>query len=101
MRDIQEVKGAVLAIEASLSMAQPGDLILVQADTVDETINFMREKLVQPQHAREIVLAEATLDLESAPTPESRQHAPSVAAPVGTAHSNGHKLHEELAQVVD
>jgi len=101
VRDIQEVKGAVLAIEASLSMAQPGDLVLVQADTVDETINFMREKLVQPQHAREIVLAEATLDLESAPTPESRQHAPSVAAPVGAAHSNGHKLHEELAQVVD
>ena len=48
------------AIEASLAMAQPGDLLLVQADTVDETIDFMRERLVQPQHAREIVLADTT-----------------------------------------
>jgi cyanophycin synthetase len=64
VRDIQEIRGAVLAVEASLSMAQPGDLLLIQADTVDETMDFMREKLLKPQHAREIQMIEAAPDSE-------------------------------------
>ncbi|MDX1964023.1 MAG: cyanophycin synthetase [Pirellulales bacterium] len=55
VRDIREIRGAVTAVEAALAMAQPGDLLLIQADTIDETVAFMREKLLAPQHAREVV----------------------------------------------
>jgi cyanophycin synthetase len=42
---IDEVRGAVPAVEAALQSAQPGDLLLIQADTIDETVDFMRQYL--------------------------------------------------------
>ena len=36
-KQIDEIRGADAAVEFALRRAQPGDLILVQADTVDET----------------------------------------------------------------
>jgi cyanophycin synthetase len=39
---IEELHGADAAVEAALRTAQPGDLMLVQADTVDETMQFIR-----------------------------------------------------------
>ena len=39
---IEELHGADAAVEAALRTAQPGDLMLVQADTVDETVQFIR-----------------------------------------------------------
>jgi cyanophycin synthetase len=41
-KQIDEVRGADAAVEFVLRRAQPGDLILVQADTVDETVAFIR-----------------------------------------------------------
>jgi cyanophycin synthetase len=39
---IDEVHGADVAVEFALRGAKPGDLILIQADTVDETVSFIR-----------------------------------------------------------
>jgi cyanophycin synthetase len=39
---IDEIRGANPAVEFVLKRAQPGDLILIQADTVDETVSFIR-----------------------------------------------------------
>ncbi len=40
VRQIDEIRGADAAVEFALRGAKPGDLILVQADTVDETVQF-------------------------------------------------------------
>jgi len=42
VRQIDEIRGADAAVEFALRRAQTGDLILVQADTVDETVSFIR-----------------------------------------------------------
>ena len=39
---IDEIRGADAAVEFALRQAGPGDLLLVQADTVDETVSFIR-----------------------------------------------------------
>jgi len=45
VKEIEEVRGAVAAVEAALRSAQPGELLLVQADTIDETVDFVRRYL--------------------------------------------------------
>jgi cyanophycin synthetase len=45
VRQIEEVRGAVKSVETALQSAQPGDLLLIQADTIDETVDFMRRYL--------------------------------------------------------
>lgn len=45
--EIHEVQGALAAVELGLSYARPGELILLQADEIDETVAFMRKYLAQ------------------------------------------------------
>jgi cyanophycin synthetase len=59
VRRIDEVRGADAAVEFALRGAKPGDLILVQADTVDETVSFIRRYL-------EAIAPEPLLDEPSA-----------------------------------
>ena len=44
-QQIEEINGAVKAVERALSTQRPGELMLIQADTVDETVNYLREYL--------------------------------------------------------
>ena len=44
-QQIEEITGAVKAVERALSTQRPGELMLIQADTVDETVNYLREYL--------------------------------------------------------
>jgi cyanophycin synthetase len=44
-KQIEEIHGAVKAVEAALKAARPGDLLMVQADAIDETVNFIRRYL--------------------------------------------------------
>jgi cyanophycin synthetase len=41
-REIVEIAGATLAAEAALAAAEPGELVLLQADTIDETVLWLR-----------------------------------------------------------
>jgi cyanophycin synthetase len=59
VKHVEEIFGAVKAIETSLAMLQPGDLLLLQADTIDETVDFVRQYLAAHHHAREVDLTEA------------------------------------------
>jgi cyanophycin synthetase len=45
VRQIEEIHGAVKAVEAALAAARPGDLLVVQADAIDETVNYIRRYL--------------------------------------------------------
>src|SRR5262249_53859816 len=49
---VQEVFGAVKAIDAALAMLRPGDLLLLQADTIDETVDYVRKYLTTHHTAR-------------------------------------------------
>jgi cyanophycin synthetase len=42
VKQIEEIHGAVAAVEAALRSARPGELMLVQADTIDETVQCVR-----------------------------------------------------------
>jgi cyanophycin synthetase len=56
---IEQVQGAVKAVEHALNTARPGELVLAQVDLVDETIGLVRRALAAGGHAREIDLREA------------------------------------------
>ncbi|MGL4465613.1 MAG: Mur ligase family protein, partial [Planctomycetia bacterium] len=43
--EVVEVRGALKAVETALKSVRPGDLLLVQADEIDTTVNFIREYL--------------------------------------------------------
>ena len=42
VKQIEEIRGAVAAVEMALRSARPGELMLVQADTIDETVQCVR-----------------------------------------------------------
>jgi cyanophycin synthetase len=44
-REVIEVDGATKAAETALSSTQPGELVLLQADTIDETMQWLRDYL--------------------------------------------------------
>jgi cyanophycin synthetase len=58
VEEIHEVQGAVKAMEAGLATARPGDLVLVQADEIDESVEFMRRLLASGVPGREVNLSE-------------------------------------------
>ena len=57
--EIQEVRGAVTAIETALRTVRPGELLMIQADTIDETVAFLQHYLATHADGREIDLREA------------------------------------------
>jgi hypothetical protein len=46
-RDVEAVTGAVAAAEAAIRSVRPGDLVLVQVDLVDETVELVRRRLAE------------------------------------------------------
>jgi cyanophycin synthetase len=44
-KEVQEIHGAVKAVEAGLACAQSNEFVLIQADTIDETVQFLRRYL--------------------------------------------------------
>jgi cyanophycin synthetase len=59
--DVQEIAGSVKAVETALAMARPDDLLVIQADTIDETVAFLRRYLASGKAGREISLSEALI----------------------------------------
>jgi cyanophycin synthetase len=85
--EIDEVKGVFPAIEQALNSARPGDLVLVQCDTVDESVAFVRDYMTRRAAGREIQLHEA---LQAA---EHEVRLPEVLEPANNGdvvHHNGH-----------
>jgi len=67
-RQIDEIQGADAAVELALGSAQPGDLMLIQADTVDETLQFIRRYIesITPELGVEEIVAPAEQAAKSA-----------------------------------
>jgi cyanophycin synthetase len=56
VKDIQEVRGGLPAVEVALAKASPGDLVVIQPDRIDDTVAYLRR---QDGAGREINLMEA------------------------------------------
>lgn len=52
--EIVEIVGATAAAEAALRAAKPGELVLIQADTIDETVQWLRGYLKNLEAPEEI-----------------------------------------------
>lgn len=68
VRSVEAVEGAVAAVERALEAARPGELLLVQADVIDETVDFIRRFLERKALGMALapapaVVAAATLEL--------------------------------------
>jgi cyanophycin synthetase len=88
VRKIEEVRGALESVRAALESAQPGEVLLVQVDQVDETVALVRRYLEESAGgrrppAREIDLREAL----AAFTGASSARGESVDGPVGAGVS--------------
>ena len=85
VRQIDEVRGADAAVEFALRGAKPGDLLLVQADTVDETVSFIRRYLeaISPEPGLEsAIVGPAAPSADGAPKPAAAVPAVSTVAKV-------------------
>jgi UDP-N-acetylmuramyl tripeptide synthase len=59
VKHIEEVQGAIAALEHALATARPGELLLIQIDLVDETMELMRRYLESGVSCRQIDFREA------------------------------------------
>ncbi len=78
-KEIIEVVGADKAAELTLSTAQPGELVLLQADTIDETVQWLKGYLealaAKNAEANEPVVAEPVIKIIE-PLPPPKKLAP-------------------------
>jgi cyanophycin synthetase len=49
VREVEEVNGAVAAAELALQTVRSGDLVLVQVDLVDQTVDLVRRRLAEAE----------------------------------------------------
>lgn len=56
VRSVMEIRGALKAVETALRAARPDELLLIQADTIDETVDFIKRYLESDTAGREIEL---------------------------------------------
>lgn len=57
-KPIHEVAGAVASMDLALGMLNPGDLLLLQADEVAETVAYIQQYLEKNPQAREVAACE-------------------------------------------
>jgi len=74
------VQGWTAALEAALQWLQPGDLALIQADTVDSAMAYLKDHLMGQPSAKEVTLKEV---LTTAGTKEAAARGPQVEAAPG------------------
>jgi len=59
VKHVAETHGWIKAIEETMKHLQPGDLVLMQADTIDESVEYIRKTVSATVPVREIDLKEA------------------------------------------
>jgi cyanophycin synthetase len=57
--EVLEIPGAVQSVEAALELVRPGELLVVQADVIDETVEYIWRRIAEGAPGREIGLDEA------------------------------------------
>ena len=75
MKEIQEITGWKIACERALAAVRPGELMLLQADVVDETVDYLKSLVAADMPIRQIDLQEA---LAQHPKPSDTPHSSRV-----------------------
>jgi cyanophycin synthetase len=94
-KEIIEITGAVKAAEAALNMVQPGEMLLLQADKIDETMDWIRHyisTMVERKAAAEELIEQATavpVDLEPAAAAKEKLTASEVSGTILAESSAG------------
>lgn len=84
VESVDEIYGAVKAIDLALARLRPGELLLLQADTVDETVAYVRDYLETHHTARQVSLQQAIA------TAQSRTAGAVMEVVLTNGYSNGH-----------
>ncbi|HEY7311570.1 MAG TPA: Mur ligase family protein [Gemmataceae bacterium] len=71
VKHIEEVQGAIASLQHALATARPGELLLIQVDLVDETMELMRRHLESGVSCRQIDFREAMYPSRSRRRPTS------------------------------
>lgn len=80
VKEVYDFIGWEKAFEHALTLIKAGDLMLLQADTIDDTVQYLQRAMEHNQLGREIDLTSA---LETNPTTGSSTHESAPAVPVG------------------
>ncbi len=78
-QQVHEVRGAIKSVEFALGMVGPGDVLLLQADEVEETVTFLKTYLETHPAAREVAVPVLTAT-PAATTSNPAPHAPTSAS---------------------
>jgi cyanophycin synthetase len=70
-REIEEKRGAVPAMQYALETVRPGELLLLQADVVDESVEFIRQYLAACVQAQEVPLGQEAAPVLEVPQPRA------------------------------
>ena len=93
VQEVQSIHGWQAAVEAVLWVAEPGDLVLVQADVIDETVDYLRTRLAEFQARAHPPVLHPLPALGEIPTLSApMQLAVSLTAPVPSSHTQAGAL---------
>src|SRR5207253_3788118 len=59
VREVEEIRGSITAVERALATVQPGELLLLQADEIDVTVDYLKEYLAANPHVQQTRLPDA------------------------------------------
>jgi cyanophycin synthetase len=57
--EVEEIRGAITAVERALATVQPGELLLLQADEIDVTVDFLKGYLAAHPEVQQVKLPDA------------------------------------------
>lgn len=69
VRHIESIRGSLAAIERALATIQPGELLLLQADEIDVTVDYLRRYLAEHPEVRPLQLPPVAA-IPAAPLPD-------------------------------
>jgi cyanophycin synthetase len=59
VREVEEIRGAITAVERALATVEPGELLLLQADEIDVTIDYLKDYLAAHPEVQQVKLPDA------------------------------------------
>jgi cyanophycin synthetase len=89
VKEVYDFVGWEKAVEHALNLIKAGELMLLQADTIDETVQYLQRAIEHNQLGREIDLNSA---LDANPTAQSPDQGSSASAPVSNPSSSKRSL---------
>ena len=57
--EVEEIRGAIASVERALATVQPGELLLLQADEIDVTVDYLKGYLEANPHVQQVKLPDA------------------------------------------